>query len=77
MNNERSPSPSPLSLSRELQPIIPPRTMPQSHQAFHPVPTVKSLGILFIINVGPSIFTLLQPEMPMVGVNTGWCNQIL
>ena len=27
------------------------------------------------IDVGPPLFTLLQPEMPMDGVKTRWCDE--
>jgi hypothetical protein len=30
--------------------------MPQSHQTFHPVPTVKLLGIMFRNNCWPTTF---------------------
>ena len=38
--------------------------IPQSHQNFHPVPTVKLLEIMIKIVAGPPLFALLQSEMP-------------
>ena len=51
--------------------------MPWSHQTFRPVPTVKLLGIMFRIDVGPPLFTLLQPEMPTDGARSCRCDQPL
>jgi hypothetical protein len=33
------------------------------------------VGIMFIIDVGPPLFTMLQPKMPTDGVKIGWCDQ--
>jgi hypothetical protein len=41
------------------------RFMSPSHKSFHPVPTMEIVrdGLCWEIDVGPSLFTLLQPEM--------------
>ena len=46
---------------------------PRSHQDLHPVPTVKSLRQ----DVGPPLFTLLQPKMPTDGAKIGRCDHPL
>ena len=52
--------------------------MPRSHGTFHPVPSVKLLGLCFeILDVGPPLFTSLQPERPTNGVKTGRCDRPL
>jgi hypothetical protein len=51
--------------------------MARSHQTFHLVLAVKLLGIMLRIDVGPPLFTLLQPKMPTDGVRTDRCDQPL
>jgi hypothetical protein len=35
------------------------------------------MGIMYKIDVGPPLFTLLQSEMLTYGARSGWCNQPL
>ena len=49
--------------------------MPWLHQTFHPVWTVKLLGIMFRNRCWPPLFTLLQLEMLTNDAISGWCDQ--
>ena len=51
---------------------------PQSHQPFHPVPTMNLLGIMLKNRRWLTTFhTIIQPKMPMDGVRTGRCDRPL
>ena len=50
--------------------------MTRSHQTFHPVPP-NCWGLCSKTNVGPPLFTLLQPEMLTNGARSDWCDQPL
>jgi hypothetical protein len=53
-------------------------TSTDHNRTFCPLSTVKLLGIMLRnSDVGPPLFTLLQPEMWMDGVMSGWCDQLL